>query len=134
VTLIHLIWLLGHAVAIYGLGTMIIQSLYDVGLASPDIYAPLQKWTGAFLAAASIILVSVSIYFERDWRPPPSSFSRTRTAPLFIFVGIIYLAVFLFSKGSISSSYADGLSAIALGGSLIRLTGVPYGYENRSDI
>lgn len=88
---------------------------------------------GAVLAPLALLLVSISVYFEKRDRTAPTEMTRKFTSPFMIGLSLLFL-VCLVVTGELSSRYVDGLSAIALGGAMMRLTGMPKAIMARADV
>ena len=121
---IHCIWWFAHGLVLFGLALLIHEFLVAHGAISPIFVQWFLDLTGSILATLALLLVSISIYFENRGRRPPSRMSRKFSAPFMIGLSLLFLVVVLFS-GSLSPQYIDALGAIALGGAMMRLTGVP---------
>ncbi len=121
---IHCIWWFAHGLVLYGFFLLFHESLISFGFIKPILAQWFLELYGSFLAAIALFLVSISVYFEHYGRKPPSSITFKFSAPFMIVLSIVFLVITLVS-GHLAPQYIDGLSAIALGGAMMRLTGVP---------
>lgn len=128
--LVPLFWLFAHFLAFAGVFLIFHEWLVLAGM--PII---LSHWfldtAGPIIACLSLLLVSASIYFETAHRAPPSYYSLKASAPLMIAASIGFFVVFAWN-GSLNPHYVDALGAIALGGAMMRLTGVPFTFPKAS--
>ena len=121
----YLTWCFAHFLAVFGFAMIMLEAL---GL-SPAA-SPLLDLFGAVSAPLGLFLVSVSIYFERLPRTPPSDVSKKFLAPLMMILSALFLGMAIWRVG-LGARYVDGLTVIALGGALLRLTGNPLLYGGR---
>jgi hypothetical protein len=131
---IHIVWLFANFVAFGGLFLILHEVLVHYRVMPPILSDWFMNLAGSILAPLSLFFVSLSIYLEKKVRTPPTQFSIVFTAPVMIGLSLVF-GVVLIREGGLSMRFVDGLSALALGGAMMRLTGVPLKFpsEQRSD-
>lgn len=127
-TIASLIWLFAHIVAILGVTSLVYQICLKFGylapIVAPESWALIAKKATGFLARFGLFVVCLAIYFEKAERTPPSRLSRFISAPLFLVVSLVAL-FYNFAFGGLSPEIVDAITSIALGGAMMRLTGLP---------
>src|SRR5258708_409864 len=119
------IWAFAHFSVLVGLFLILHQASID-WLNSPLLVTQnALEMIGPYVVIISLFLVSISIYFESSQRTPPTDMSRHFSGPFMMFLSIIFLILVIY-RGGLSSRYFDALGAIALGGAMMRLTGLPF--------
>jgi hypothetical protein len=118
------IWVFANFLAVIGLFLIIYYVCVNLGM-QPIIADWFLDGLSSYLASLSLLLVCISIYFEKQKRTPPTKATRLVSAPIFIAIGVVFLLITVF-HGSISPRFADALSISAVGGALMRLTGMPF--------
>ena len=121
----EIMWLLAHAFALGGIGLVIHEFLVEKGITNGIFVRNVLDSSGPYLACFSLFLVCASIYYEDAGRTPPSDVSRSMASPFFMLVSIGFL-IMTIRDGTLSPHYVDALGMIALGGAMMRLTGVPF--------
>src|SRR5258707_5116006 len=119
------IWAFAHFLVLGGLFLILHQASID-WLNSPLLVTQnALDLIGPYVIIASLFLVSISIYFEDSRRTPPTDVSKKFSGPFMIILSVIFLVLVIY-KGGLSSRYLDALGAIALGGAMMRVTGLPF--------
>jgi|GEM_PF-6143492 len=122
------IWWFAHLLALGGLVTLCYElAVVTFKLERIQIHGDFRyvaEVAPSILACVSLLLVSISIYFEKIEKAEPTRSSKTFTAPFMILLSIALIFLSFFS-GGLSSLAIDALGAIALGGAMLRLTGLP---------
>jgi hypothetical protein len=127
--LLDVIWGFSHLLVLGGLSLILIQVLIDHGMMSSVFTEHALDLIGPYVAALSVLLVAVAIYFERAHRTPPTDSTKKIVSPILIVLSLVFLTI-TFIGVQFSSRYVDALGAIALGGAMARLTGIPFKISN----
>jgi hypothetical protein len=128
----YLIWMTANSLCIIGIISIIdvVFSWFDLKFRILD--RDFSTQTSRLITIFSCILVCISIYTESAIRRSPTTISKTFISPLII---ILSVAVFIYyigqtiSNGPIEQKLFDALSFLALGGSMMRLTGNPFQHD-----
>jgi hypothetical protein len=116
--LVHIIWWFAHLLVFAGLFLIAHEILVSFGMS-----IILSSWfldtISPIIACLSLLLVSISVYFEKSHRRPPTVMTIKFSAPFMIGLALIFFVVFLW-YGSLTPHYVDALASIALGVAMMR--------------
>jgi hypothetical protein len=121
---VHATWWFAHFLVFGGVFLILHQALVTFASMTPVLSQWFVESLATIFSTLSLFFVSISVYFEGIKRTAPTDMTKRFSAPAMAIAAIVFLLIFLWS-GSLHSDYVDALAAIALGGAIMRLTGVP---------